>query len=147
VAVEVLKEAGLAELDVAALAKARTGGGRRLKRERVYLPGRRASVVVPESSSGLRLIAHVRDEAHRFAVAYHRLLRRKALLASPLTTIRGVGPKTARRLLEALGGLEQVKDAGLDELKAVQGVSTRAAEAVHAYYHRPPGGSEDVEGG
>ena len=147
VAREVLGRFGVSGCDVAALAKARSGGGRRLKEERVYLPGRADPVVVPESSSGLRLVTRVRDEAHRFAVSYHRLLRRKAALTSPLVAIKGVGSKTARSLLDALGGLEEVKAASLEELAAVAGVSSRVAEAVHAHFHGPSGRSGKVNGG
>ena len=147
VAVEVLRRFGVEGCDVAALAKARSRGGRRLKAERVYLPGARAPVVVPESSSGLRLIARVRDEAHRFAVSHHRRIRRKAAMESPLLEVRGVGPKTARRLLESLGGLEPVRGAALADLKAVQGVAARVAEAVYAHYHRRGGGSGDAARG
>ena len=120
-------------------AAARRGRGRKgLKMERVFLPGMPVPVAVPEHSYGFRLLTHVRDEAHRFAVNYHRRVRRKATMDSPLLEIRGVGRKTARRLLEHLGGLNKVRQAGVEELKAVPGISNLLAAAIHAYYH-PPG--------
>ncbi|NLW50645.1 MAG: excinuclease ABC subunit UvrC [Candidatus Brocadiaceae bacterium] len=141
VATDVLEGLGLAGCEVAALAKARARGGRRLAEERIFLPGRADPIVVPERSPVLRLVTRVRDEAHRFAVSYHRALRRRATTESPLLGIPGVGPKTARRLLDALGGLEAVREAGLDELRGVRGVSERVARAVHDHYHRPAGPS------
>jgi len=128
-------ERALAELDggafdLAALAKARRAGGRQLRRERLFLPGRADAVIIPDNSSALHLLVRVRDEAHRFAVSYHRKLRSKGMLASPLQEVDGVGRKLAARLLEHFGGLNKVQQATVDELADVPGVGVALAEAI-----------------
>jgi excinuclease ABC subunit C len=145
VAMDVLGELGIDSCDVAALAKARSAEGKKLKGERVFLPGRDEPAEVPESSYGFRLITRVRDEAHRFAVSYHRQLRRKAAMESPLVEIRGVGKVLARRLLEHFGSLGKVEQASVEELMAVKGLPARLARAIHEYYRseRRPEGAAD----
>jgi excinuclease ABC subunit C len=142
VALDVLADAGIESCDVAALAKARTGGGVKLKAERVFLPGRDEPVEVPEHTYGFRLVTRVRDEAHRFAVAYHRRVRRKAAVESPLLGVRGVGRTLARRLMDRFGSLEGVRRAEAEELKQVQGISDVLAEAIRSHFRaageRPP---------
>ena len=135
VALEVLDEAGLprGECDAAALAKARSSGGQVVKAERVYLPGRRKAVDVPSDTSGFRLVTRIRDEAHRFAISYHRRLRRKAAVKSPLAEIPGVGDKLARRLTDHFGGLNKVREASEEELTAVKGISPRLARRIWQY--------------
>jgi excinuclease ABC subunit C len=135
VAMQVLGSLGLDSSDVAALAKARFGGGGKLKAERVYLPGKARPLEVPENSYGFRLITRVRDEAHRFAVSYHRRLRRTATMESPLLEIKGVGEKTARRLMEHFGGLNKVQNANLEELRAVKGMPGTLARAIFDHWH------------
>jgi len=147
VALSVLDQLGINACDVAALAKARSAGGRRLKAERVYLPGSEEPVEVPEDSYGFRLITRARDEAHRFAISHHRKVRRKAAVRSPLVDIRGVGRKTARRLLEHFGGLNKVKRATVEELKGVPGISDVLARAIHAYYRPDADAAEEDDRG
>jgi len=79
-ALEALPAFGVEPADVAALAKARSRGGQQVEAERVFVPGREEPVELPTQSYGFRLITRVRDEAHRFALAYHRKLRRKAAM-------------------------------------------------------------------
>ncbi|MFO8007835.1 MAG: excinuclease ABC subunit UvrC, partial [Candidatus Brocadiia bacterium] len=134
VAVKVLEELEVDSPDVAALAKARVAGGRQVKAERVYLPGRPEPVAVPEDSYGFRLLTRVRDEAHRFAVNYHRRLRRKASMRSPLLDVPGIGKVKARRLMDHFGGLNKVKRATVAELKQVQGISETLARAVVEHF-------------
>ena len=98
--------------------------------ERVFLPGRRMPVILPEQSYGRRIIARVRDEAHRFAVSYHRKLRRKTAVRSPLTEIPGVGPRIASRLMARFGSLDGVAAADPEQLAEVAGVSERLAQAI-----------------
>ncbi len=134
VAVEVLEEQGVGGCDVAALAKARSAGGERLKVERVFLPGAAEPIVVPEASYGFRLVTRVRDEAHRFAVSYHRKVRRKASMRSPLLDVPGVGPVLARRLTDHFGGLNKVQQATREELTSVRGVSGKLADALLEHF-------------
>jgi excinuclease ABC subunit C len=138
VAVEVLEEQGVGGCDVAALAKARSLGGRQVKVERVFLPGAAEAIEVPEASYGFRLVTRVRDEAHRFAVSYHRKVRSKAAMRSPLLDVPGVGPVLARRLMEHFGGLNKVEQATRDELTAVRGVSRRLADAILVFFRQGP---------
>jgi len=124
---------GLEGPEVVALAKERSRGGRAVALERVFVPHRRTPVELPEHSYGYRLVTRIRDEAHRFAVAYHRKLRRKAAMTSPLTGIPGVGPALAARLLERFGSMEAVKRAAPNELVEVRGVSERLAKTIREY--------------
>jgi len=136
VALGVLSELGLEGPDVAALAKARSRGGEQVKAERVFLPGRSEAIELPEGSFGFRFITRIRDEAHRFAISYHRKLRRKAVTESPLTEIEGIGEKLARRLMEHFGGLNKIRAASIEQLQQVKGISERLARAVHQHLHR-----------
>ena len=136
VALDVLGELGLEGCEVAALAKARSRSGRKLKHERVFLPGQAEAIDLPEESSGLRLITRVRDEAHRFAIAYHRKLRERAVLKSPLSDIPGIGDKMAKRLAEHFGGLEKVRRASVEELMAVKGISRNLAQVIQEHLVR-----------
>jgi len=76
----------------------------------------------------------VRDEAHRFANTYHRSRRRKTSLRSRLDDIEGIGPKRRQRLLRHFGSVKAIKTASVEQLRGVEGMSSRAAEAVHAYF-------------
>ena len=141
-ALEALSGLGLRPHNIAALAKERTVGGERVKHERVYLPGRAAPIELPEHSYGFRLITRIRDEAHRFAISYHRKVRAQEQMKSPLTDVPGVGPKLARRLMERFGGLDKVSAASIEELRAVKGISGRVARAIKEHSakltNRPP---------
>lgn len=122
---ETLREMDLAEaVPVAALAK---------KHEEIFLPGRRAPVILPRDSQALYLVQRIRDEAHRFAIGYHRKLRDKSITSSILEDIPGIGPKRRRALLKKFGSLEAIAEASLDELAAVPGMTAKAAERVKEY--------------
>ncbi|MFQ6100120.1 MAG: excinuclease ABC subunit UvrC [Anaerolineae bacterium] len=122
VAVEVLKEFDLlARVPVAALAK---------QREEIFLPGRTRPVLLPRSSQGLFLVQRVRDEAHRCAIMHHRARRRRAGVASQLDSIPGVGPARRKALLKALGSLDAVRAASVEQLAAVPGIPRAVALAI-----------------
>jgi excinuclease ABC subunit C len=116
-------------LAVIGLAKARVlkGGGRKL--ERVYRPGRRTPVALPPDAPETYLLARIRDEAHRFAIEYHRRLRRKRTVRSALDDIAGLGPKRRTALLRAFGSAAGVKEAGFEELRAA-GMPENVAQAI-----------------
>ncbi|MFZ5915571.1 MAG: excinuclease ABC subunit UvrC [Chloroflexota bacterium] len=120
-ALEVLEEYGLDDLPVVGLAK---------KQEELFLPGQSEPVVLPCGSQGLFLVQRVRDEAHRFAVAHHRTVRRKAGLASQLDAVPGIGPRRRAALLKHFGSLEAIRAASLEELAAVPGMTAKAAQAI-----------------
>jgi excinuclease ABC subunit C len=129
VAVRVVEELGLAEeIPVAALAK---------RFEEVYVPGLADPVRLPRQSEALYLLQRVRDEAHRFAVAYHRQLRGKRMTTSVLDGIPGLGEVRKKRLVKELGGVRAVKQATLEELTALPWLPASVAEAVHAKIHGP----------
>ena len=127
VAVQVLEELGLDdEIPAAALAK---------QFEEVFVPGQAAPVRIPRQSEALYMLQRIRDESHRFAVAYHRSLRGKRMTVSALDGIAGLGPVRKARLTKELGGVKAVRRAQLDELKALRWLPEAVAENVHAALH------------
>jgi excinuclease ABC subunit C len=131
-ALEALQEHGLQSLRVVAVAK---GAGRRPGLEQLHVPEQPAPLVLPPDSPGLHLVQRLRDEAHRFAITGHRGRREKARVASVLETLEGLGPIKRRTLLRQLGGLAQVKRAGVDDLARVPGISRPLAERIYALFH------------
>jgi excinuclease ABC subunit C len=119
--VEVLEELDLWGIPVAGLAK---------EHEWLYVPGQSEPIVLPPGSPGLHLVMRVRDEAHRFAVEFHRKRRGKAMTRSALDSLTGVGPVRRRRLLNAFGSLAAVKRASVGELAAVKGMTPALAASV-----------------
>jgi len=114
--------------------------------ERVFLPGRKDPLVLRQNSSELFLLTRLRDEAHRFAITFHRKLRSSGHLRSVLEDIPGIGLGRRKALLRALGSLKRVKEASLDELAAVEGVGPRAARAVWEFFQAPrPGAAPGAE--
>ena len=98
--------------------------------EKVFLPHRKDPIPLRSSSPGVLLLQRVRDEAHRFAIAYHRRLRGKEGLASVLDGIPGIGEGRKGALLEQLGGLEGVSNASPEELAKVPGMNSALAQQV-----------------
>ncbi len=135
VAVEVLRDVEVSELDVVGLAKGRVTRAPRATEvertgERVFLPGRRNPVALRRNSNALFLLQRVRDEAHRFAVTYHRSLRGKERLRSVLDGIPGVGTERRRRLLRAFGSVKRMRAASMEELAGVPGISAGLAAVI-----------------
>ena len=125
---------GVSDVDLVGLAKSGPGAGRhKADRDRVFVPGRVNPVQLRPDSDELFLLSRVRDEAHRFAIGYHRKLQRKAGVRSALNDIDGVGPVLRKRLLTLFGGLRGVKRADLESLSMVPGVSARLAERIHNF--------------
>jgi excinuclease ABC subunit C len=94
------------------------------------VPDREDPLQIPHTSPALRLIQKIRDEAHRFAVTYHRKLRTKQGMKSELETVSGIGPILSKRLLREFGTLRAVRDADVEELAKVRGMNRTKAEAV-----------------
>lgn len=122
-AMEGLKQVGRAELPIIGLAKARGE-----KEERVFLPGRKNPLMLNPSSPATHLLQRIRDEAHRFAITYHRKLRGKTLVASRLDQIIGIGEIRRNTLLRTFGSLEKIAQATDEELKQAGVDSKTAAE-------------------
>ncbi|HTO70399.1 MAG TPA: excinuclease ABC subunit UvrC [Myxococcota bacterium] len=105
------------------------------KREKLFLPGVKDPLALASDSPALFLLQRVRDESHRFAITYHRELRKKSQFRSILDELPGIGPTRRRALLRALGSLEKIRAATLDELLAVPKLGRRAAATVHRFFH------------
>lgn len=119
---EVLDDLGLHDLPLAGIAK---------QREELFLPGVRDPVVLPATSAALQLVQRLRDEAHRFAITYHRTLRGKRQTRSAFDELPGVGPKRRRALLRAFGSVRRIREASVEELAAVPGIGRGLAERLH----------------
>jgi excinuclease ABC subunit C len=137
----VLTELGLGErIDAVGIAKSRVLAnvrGKAVERseERFFLPGRKNPVLLRGGSPALFMLERLRDEAHRFAITYHRKLRGKAALQSPLEEIPGVGPSRRRALLKHFGSLKKVREASREELLAVPGLPQTLAETIFTALH------------
>jgi excinuclease ABC subunit C len=104
--------------------------------EEVFIPGRRAPLVLDHSTPELQLLQRVRDEAHRFAITHHRGRRDKAMTTSLLDELPGVGPSRKRALLAHFGSPDSVVAASSEELQAVPGLPAKTARDLYAYLHR-----------
>ena len=119
----VLDELGLHDLPLAGLAK---------EREELFLPDRTEPIVLPATSTALYLVQRLRDEAHRFAITYHRQLRDRRTVKSAFDDLPGVGPKRKRELLKVFGSVKRVRDAPVEQIAAVPGISRALAERIKA---------------
>lgn len=98
--------------------------------EEIFIPGRRDSLLLPRRSPAVKLLMRARDEAHRFAIGYHRTLRAKAARASALDQIPGLGPKRRALLLQTFGSLERIRRQPPDAIAAIPGIGLRMAERI-----------------
>ncbi len=130
-AVETLDELGMKNYEIIGLAK---------RLEEVFLRGDSEPQSIPKTSSSLKLLQHVRDEAHRFAITFHRERRSKRTFATELTNIKGIGEKVAQKLLTELKSLEEIKKASLEDLTKV--VGNKKSKIIHEFFH----GIEDKSG-
>ena len=121
-----LKEAQLDDVSVVGLAK---------RDEELFVPWQTEPVVLPIGSMSLYLVKQIRDEAHRFAISYHRKLRSKGMTQSILDSIPGLGPKRKKLLLKAFGSLKSLKAATLEDIAAVVGIPNDVAQSVYSALH------------
>ncbi len=130
-ALDILRELGISGPDVIGLAKARSGEeGTAREFERVFLPGVEEPVILEPASATTHLVARARDEAHRFAITYHRRLREKRAIRSELDDIPGIGETRRKALLRHFGSVEKIRGAAAEDLAGVPGMTRSAAEAV-----------------
>ena len=122
-AARALTELGIDDVAVCGLAK---------RLEEVWIPGEEYPVILPRSSEGLYLLQRVRDEAHRFAIAYHRAKRGKAATTSALDDVPGLGPARRKALLKQFGSVRKLRAASIEEIAAVPGIGTRLAATISA---------------
>jgi excinuclease ABC subunit C len=120
-AAEVFAELGLDDVPLAGLAK---------EREELFLPGRSEPILLPPTSGALYLVQRLRDEAHRFAITYHRDLRAKASIRSAFDDMPGVGPKRKRALLRVFGSTRRIREAPVEQIAAVPGIGPALAGRI-----------------
>jgi excinuclease ABC subunit C len=125
-ALDALKKLGLRPY-TAALAK---------EFEYVFLPEREAPVILPKDSPALQLLRRIRDEAHRFALRYHKKLREKRIKESALDEIKGIGEKKKQILLNYFGSVEKLRNAGVENIMKVNRITKKDAETVWTYFHK-----------
>ncbi len=118
---QVLQELGIEGVRLISLAK---------QEEEIFIPARPDSLKLSKSSEALKLLQRIRDEAHRFGITYHRTLRAKRGLASQLDAIPGIGPRRRRALLAHFGSLEKIREAPIEELATVEGMTRSAAKKL-----------------
>lgn len=126
VARDVLKEFDLSHINCLGLAE---------RNEEIILPDRAESVILARNSPVLQLLQRIRDEAHRFAITYHRNIRAKTSLYSVLDNIKGIGDRRRRALYEKFLTADAIKQASIDELKSADGMNISAAQSVWNYFH------------
>jgi len=123
-ALDTMKEIGVDFVPVAALAK---------EREELFRPQMSESIMLPRTSPALYLVQRIRDEAHRFALGYHQRVRRSDAVSSALDNVPGIGPKRKRALLKKFGSVRAIKEAPIDEVAAVMGMTRSLAQRVKEY--------------
>ena len=136
-AARALAELGIDDVAVCGLAK---------RLEEVWLPGEEYPVILPRSSEGLYLLQRVRDEAHRFAIAYHRQKRSKAATTSALDDVPGLGPARRKTLLKHFGSVRKLSAASIEEIAAVPGIGSRLAATISAALGTNRMGEHDENG-
>ena len=133
-----LGELGVVDVAVCGLAK---------RLEEVWLPGEDGPVILPRSSEGLYLLQRVRDEAHRFAITYHRAKRAAALTSSELDAVPGLGPARRATLLKQFGSVRKLAAASVDQIAETPSSASSTAEAVYTALHPGNGGGRRAAGG
>jgi excinuclease ABC subunit C len=130
-----LEELGIIGIDLAGLAKSRVQAEMTAPQilrsdERIFRPGRKNPIILRQNSAPLLLLARIRDEAHRFAIGYHKKLRGKAALLSALDSIPGIGPARREALLKRFGTVESLREADVEEIAALPGISRQLAKEL-----------------
>jgi excinuclease ABC subunit C len=123
-ALELRQELGLDAIPMVSLAK---------ENEEVFIPGNSKPVHIAKDSPALHILQRARNEAHRFAISYHRKLRHKEGISSALDNIPGIGPKRKKALIKKFGSLEAIKEASSEELSQTEGITSAAAQKVTEY--------------
>jgi excinuclease ABC subunit C len=136
VARQVLEELGIRDIALIGVAK---GPDRDAGREHFHIPGRDRPMMLEPRDPVLYFVQRLRDEAHRFAIGTHRARRSKGIGANPLDEIAGIGPGRKRALLNHFGSAKAVSRAGVDDLKAVDGISAQMAQTIYDFFHERSG--------
>ncbi len=123
---QILEASAYRDIAIVSLAK---------RAEEIFVPDSSESVILPRSSSALRLVTSIRDEAHRFAITFHRNRRSSRTLISELEEIPGIGEQTRFLLLKELGSVDKVRDASLEQLAAIKGIGDKTAAQIVEFFH------------
>jgi len=124
---QILRASGKENINIIALAK---------RAEEVFVPENEQSIILPRSSSALRLLINIRDEAHRFAITLHRKRRSRRTLESTLENIPGIGEKNKFLLLKELGSVENIANVNIETLSKIKGIGPETAKKIYNYFHR-----------
>jgi excinuclease ABC subunit C len=133
-----LDELGVDDVSLCGIAK---------RLEEVWLPGEEDPVILPRNSEGMYLLQRARDEAHDFAIRFHRSKRSKSMIVSELDAVPGLGPSRRTALIKHFGSVRSLKEAGPDEIAEVPGIGRRTAESIVAALHAQDGGAQVSDGG
>ena len=125
-ALQALNTLGIKDQKIIALAK---------RIDEIFLPGKPEALMIKKDSPSLKLIKRIRDEAHRFAISYHKLLRKKRTVASELDKIAGVGEKRRKSLLTKFGSVKRIKEATLEDLLQADYITKKTAREIYKYFH------------
>ncbi|MCK6542604.1 excinuclease ABC subunit UvrC [bacterium] len=131
-AVKALEALGIVVSRAGSEGQAIVGLAKRL--EEIFIPDVHDAIMIPKTSSAIKLLQHVRDEAHRFAITFHRSLRDKRTLVSEIDQIEGVGEKRRTLLLQHFGSVQALSEAGLEEIMLVEGIPGDVARQIYAYF-------------
>lgn len=150
IATEVLREIGQEKVPVVGLAKARTDSDFkssevRGSEERFFLPGRQNPVVFKTSSEAFRILVSIRDEAHRFAITYHRKLREASSLESELDLVPGLGPVKKKTLLSVFSSVDEIRSADVEKIAELKGFNRASAEVLLEELARADLGADDSD--
>ena len=124
---EVLAQEGFADIDIVSLAK---------RIEEVFKPDSSSPILLKPASAELRMLQRIRDEAHRFAITFHRQIRGKKQTESELDQISGIGPKKRDELLRIFGTSEKIAEASIEELESVKSINTALAITIYKHFHK-----------
>ena len=123
-ALQVFLELGINDIPLASLAK---------ENEELFTPDAQESIVLPRNSQGLYLVQRARDEAHRFAVTYHRKRRSKSAIKSSLDMVPGVGPRRRRQLLKKFGSVTTIRESSIEDIASTPGLTKKLARTIKDY--------------
>ena len=123
-ALQVFLELGINDIPLASLAK---------ENEELFIPDAQEPIVLPRNSQGLYLVQRARDEAHRFAITYHRKRRSKSAIKSSLDMVPGVGPRKRRQLLKKFGSVTKIRESSIEDIASTPGLTTKLAKTIKEY--------------
>lgn len=127
IALDELKRLGLDNIPAIGIAK---------EFEHIYTKDKKEPILLPKESKALHLLQRIRDEAHRFAISYHKMLLSKRIEISELDNVRGIGKKRKKALINYFGSVEKIKDANLEELLKIRGMSEKSARSIIEYFKK-----------